>query len=69
MKNNTNRKAKTRKSLSKRFKITKSGKILRRASGQDHLRSKKSGQAIRQKRKWVELSAPDAKKIKQLIRA
>ena len=62
-------KAKTRKSLSKRFKITKTGKILRRVSGQNHLRSKKSGQAIRQKRKWVELSATETKKVKKLIRA
>jgi large subunit ribosomal protein L35 len=58
---------KTRKSLLKRFKITKRGKILRRAVGQDHYRGKKSGKAIRKKRKWIPLSKSEAKKIKKLI--
>jgi len=62
-------KIKIRKSLTKRFKITKNGKIMRRATGQDHLRSKKSGKAIRQKRGWVELSKPETKKIKKLMSA
>jgi large subunit ribosomal protein L35 len=60
-------KIKTRKSLTKRFKITKNGKIMRRATGQDHLRSKKSGKAIRNKRGWVKLSTPETKKIKKLM--
>jgi ribosomal protein L35 len=60
-------KAKTRKSLLKRFKITKNGKILRRAVGQDHYRSKKSGASIRKKRKWVELSKTEAKAIKRFL--
>ena len=58
---------KTRKSVSKRFKITKTGKVLRRATGQNHFRSKKSGNSIRQKRQWVQVSKPLAKKIKKLI--
>lgn len=60
-------KIKTRKSLTKRFKITKNGKIMRRATGQDHLRSKKSGNAIRKKRGWIELSEPETKKIKKVM--
>ncbi|NQU82795.1 MAG: 50S ribosomal protein L35 [Parcubacteria group bacterium] len=56
---------KTRKSFTKRFKITKNGKVLRRATGQDHYRSKKSGKQIRQRRNWVELSKPLSKKVKQ----
>lgn len=63
----TRTKVKTRKSLTKRFKVTKSGKVLRRATGQDHFRAKKSGKAIRQKRKWVQVSKPEAKKIKRLV--
>jgi len=59
--------AKPKKALKKRFKITKNGKVLRRATGQDHYRSKKTGKQIRQKRGWVELSKPLSKKIKQLI--
>lgn len=58
---------KTRKSISKRFKITKTGKVLRRPTGQDHYRAKKSGQKKRQTRKWVHVSKPLAKKIKKLM--
>lgn len=36
--------AKTNKSHSKRLKITKNGKVLKRTSGQAKLRSKRSGQ-------------------------
>ncbi|MBU3964244.1 50S ribosomal protein L35 [Patescibacteria group bacterium] len=61
------RKAKTRKSLTKRFKLTKSGKILRKATGQNHFRSKKSGNQIQEKRKWVELPNSESKKIKKLM--
>ncbi len=59
---------KTRKSLKKRFRITKTGKVLRRATGQNHYRRKKSGKQIRQKRKMVELPPSLAKKVKQLIK-
>ena len=59
---------KTRKSITKRFKITKSGKILRRPTGLNHYRAKKSGKKVRQSRKWVEVSKNEAKKIKKLLR-
>lgn len=58
---------KTRKSLTKRFKITKTGKVLRRAVGQDHLLAKKSSKKKSQLKKLVEVSAQDAKKIKKLL--
>jgi large subunit ribosomal protein L35 len=58
---------KTRKSLKKRFKITKTGKVLRRPTGQNHFRGKKSGKRIRQTRKWKIMPKPLAKKIKKLI--
>ena len=58
---------KTRKSILKRFKITKTGKILRRPTGLDHLRAKKSGNKIRKSREWVKVSKWEAKKIKKLI--
>jgi len=61
-------KKKTRKSIIKRFKITKNGKILRRPIGQDHNRAKKSGKKIRQGRKMIRLSKSEEKKIKQLLR-
>lgn len=60
-------KAKTRKSILKRFKITKTGKILRRLVGQNHFRAKKSGDFVRKRRKWVELSKAEAKLIKRYL--
>jgi len=59
---------KTRKSITKRFKITKNGKVMRRAVGQDHLRSKKSGAFKREKRKWVAVTGPLARQVKKLAR-
>jgi large subunit ribosomal protein L35 len=58
---------KTRKSITKRFKITKTGKILRRPMGQDHCRAKKSGNQIRKTRKLIPVSESIAKKIKRMI--
>ena len=58
---------KTRKSISKRFKITKNGKVQRKLIGQDHFRSKKTGKKKRKIRKWVAVSKPEAKKIKRII--
>ena len=61
-------KPKTRKSILKRFKITKTGKVLRRPVGLNHYRAKISGKKRRQSRKWVKVSKPEAKKIKKLLR-
>jgi ribosomal protein L35 len=61
-------KMKIRKSITKRFKITKNGKILRRLTGSDHYRAKKTGDKVRKGRKWIALSKPELKKIKKLLR-
>jgi large subunit ribosomal protein L35 len=58
---------KTRKSVSKRFKITKSGKVLHRPTGQNHFRAKKSGKKIRQSRGWIEMDKTTAKQIKKMM--
>jgi len=58
---------KTRKSILKRFKITKTGKVLRRHTGLDHYRAKKSGKRTRTGRKWVVVPKSEAKKIKKLL--
>jgi len=58
---------KTRKSIKKRFKVTKQGKVLRVAIGQDHFRSKKSGNQKRKMRKWVKVEGALAKRVKELI--
>ncbi len=60
-------KPKTRKSVLKRFKITKAGKVLRRVTGQMHYRAKNSGKRRRALRRLVEMSPQDAKKIKKSL--
>ncbi|MDO8435895.1 MAG: 50S ribosomal protein L35 [bacterium] len=60
---------KIRKSILKRFKFTKTGKILRRSTGLDHFLAKKSGKKIRKRRKLIEVSKNEAKKIKQLLKS
>jgi len=63
----TSIKSKTRKSISKRFRVTKNGKVMRRAVGQDHLLSKQTGHKRRRLRKMVEMSEAEAKKVKKLL--
>jgi large subunit ribosomal protein L35 len=58
---------KTKKAIIKRFKITKTGKILRRISGQNHYRAKKSGEAKRKGRKWLQLSESETKRVKRYL--
>lgn len=58
---------KARQSILKRFRITKTGKVLRRLTGQNHNRAKKTGQQIRKRRKMVSVSKWEAKMIKQVI--
>jgi large subunit ribosomal protein L35 len=60
-------KQKTRKGVSKRFKITSSGKVLRRVQNSRHLRRKKSKKAIRSYRNYVEVQGKYAKKIKKML--
>ncbi len=58
---------KANQALLKRFKITKNGKIFRRATGQNHYRAKKTGQQKRAGRKWVLLSKWESKYVKRMI--
>ena len=60
---------KTRKSLTKRFKVTKTGKILRRASGQNHFLAKKPGAKKQNKRKWVPLSKSVIRRVRKMVSA
>jgi len=60
-------KQKTRKGVTKRFKITSSGKVLRRTQNMRHLRSNKSKKAKRAYRVPVEVTGKWAKKIKRML--
>lgn len=50
-------KLKTNKTISKRFRITKNGKVLKRREGQDHFNAGKTGNNRRRKRRDLMLSS------------
>lgn len=58
---------KTRKALLKRFKITKRGKFIRRASGQNHFNAKESTPTKSRKRGKFAAAAVDAKAFRQYL--
>lgn len=60
-------KQKTRKGVAKRFKITASGKVLRRSQNMRHLRANKSKKAIRAYRKDKQVTGKWAIKIKRML--
>ncbi|MEE2734394.1 MAG: 50S ribosomal protein L35 [Verrucomicrobiota bacterium] len=57
-------KAKTRKAVAKRFKVTGSGKILRRKQGKRHLLQKKNRKRKRNLGKATLVSDADLKNVK-----
>lgn len=60
-------KQKTRSGVAKRFKITATGKVLRRAQNMRHRRRIKSKKAIRAYRKPIEVKGKWARKIKRML--
>lgn len=61
------KKQKTKKSILRRFKLTKTGKILRRSSFSRHLRRKKKKSAIRRLKRIKILKGKVAKKVKKAL--
>jgi large subunit ribosomal protein L35 len=60
-------KLKTYKAAAKRFRVTKTGKIMRTKGGKSHLRRKKSARTKAQFSKMLEVTAPgDKKRIRRL---
>ncbi len=60
-------KMKTHKSSAKRFKIIKSGKILRSKAYKSHILTKKTAKRKRNLRKSTEVSSADTRKVKKLL--
>ncbi|MDO5561287.1 MAG: 50S ribosomal protein L35 [bacterium] len=60
-------KRKTRKGAAKRFKVTATGKILRRTQNMRHLRANKSKKARRNYRRLTQLKGGMAKKVKKML--
>ena len=57
-------KAKTRKGVAKRFKVTGSGRILRRKQGKRHLNSRKNSKRLRRLGQSALVSPADEKNVK-----
>lgn len=60
---------KKRKAVLKRFKLTKTGKLVHRGHGARHLKSNKSQKQLRSLRRTRVVKGRFAKKIKQMIGA
>ena len=60
-------KIKTKKAISKRFKITKKGKIVARTANQDHFNSRESGNKTRQKRADKQITTGIKKAIRRQL--
>jgi len=60
-------KIKTKKAISKRFKITKKGKVVARSANQDHFNSRESGNEIRKKRRNKKITTGIKKAIKRQL--
>ena len=57
----------TKKSYTKRFKVTKTGKLMRRKQGQGHSRANKSRTVIRRKSGEVQVKRVDTKGISRRL--
>jgi len=60
-------KIKTHQSIAKRFKISKTGKLLKRKAGQDHFNAREKGSVTRAKRRTRNTSDTVARPLKHLI--
>jgi large subunit ribosomal protein L35 len=60
-------KQKTKKSAAKRFKVTKTGKVLYRQQGFRHLLSKKNKRWLRRKKKLKELLGEYKNKVLKML--
>jgi len=56
-------KIKTKKSVIKKVKITKNGKVIRRSTGNNHNNSKEAGNVTRSKRKDSRMFKTDEKNV------
>jgi len=60
-------KLKTNKSVAKRLRMTKSGRLKKRSAGRGHILSKMSSKAKRNLRRSSYLSKADQKKLRRLL--
>lgn len=58
---------KTKQALSKRFTVTKNGKVVQRCCGQDHFNSRDTGKITKKKRRDHIMSGTFKNTIKKLL--
>ncbi|MCX6743988.1 MAG: 50S ribosomal protein L35 [Candidatus Parcubacteria bacterium] len=58
---------KTHQSIAKRFKISKTGKLIKKKAGQDHFNAREKGSVTRAKRRNITTSKTVATPLKHLI--
>ncbi len=56
-------KLKTKSAIKKRFKMTATGKLMRKHANKNHILTKKSGKRIRKLKKLVVISPSEVKRI------
>lgn len=60
-------KVKTKKSLVRRIKVTKNGKLMRRHGFNRHLKASKKKSRIRDRKRPIEITGAYAKKLRQIL--
>ncbi|MEK7655619.1 MAG: bL35 family ribosomal protein [Patescibacteria group bacterium] len=60
-------KLKTNKTISKRIRITKTGKLMKRHGGQDHFNTRNPGKITRKKRRDQEVAKVYSKTIRKAM--
>ncbi len=60
-------KLKTQKAVTKRIRVTKTGKVMKNHAGRDHFNSRESGKTTRHKRRTTKLTGQVAQNAKVLI--
>jgi len=60
-------KLKTHKATAKRFRVTKRGKILKRAAGQAHFNSRATGNVTLRKRRDRKIKKADTRALRALL--
>lgn len=58
---------KTHKAMSKRVRITRTGKVMKRKAGQDHFNSRESGNTTRNKRTDVSFGVTIRRALKAML--
>lgn len=58
---------KTDKTIAKRVKLTKKGKVMKRRAGQDHFNAKEKGKVRRNKRRDIQMPKSIIKGLKALL--